>query len=184
MKKLCVILFALCLLLSLTACGEPVQKPAVAPDKTAAAPTPAESPTEAAEPAEGSEDAGEIEAAEEPAPDYAPWWGGKWYGWGVFMKGSGVFFSQTDDTWDVVALLDVEGDRGDLLIWDYLDDSEPDLSARVHFGPGASEHGQMVCESCTFLDSVFARGFFTCDPALAPESRLEHVIVIPLDIEA
>ena len=55
--------------------------------------------------------------------------------------------------------------------------SPAELTARVEFAPGLTERGQMICESCTFLDLVYGRGFWVCEPGEAPESRLENTIV-------
>lgn len=113
----------------------------------------------------------------EPAPDYAQLWGGKWYGWGVYYKAGGRFAELEDQAWDAVAQIDVDGDRGYLDLWDVTNLEEPELTARVEFAPGLTERGQMICESCTFLDLVYGRGFWVCEPGEAPESRLENTIV-------
>lgn len=183
MKKALVLFFSLCLLLSMAACGgegrlpggEPVPPPEEAsPPAEEASPQGELSPV--IEPVPAGETAPEDEPALEAAPSYEEFWGGKWYGWGVYYSATGQYADMEATTWDVVAQIDVDGDSGSLRIWDITDLNEAELSAQVSFRPGHTEHGKMLCQSGGFIDHAFPRGAWACDPGSRPEGRLEHTI--------
>lgn len=174
MKRLLALLLVFCLMTGLCACGgRAVEPPAREADPLSQAePVPEETP----EPAEETVD----EPSEEPvltlAPDYAAWWGGKWYGWAVYTQASGRFRDLQDQAWDVVAQIEVDGDEGSVRIFDVTDQSEAELTADVRFAPGLTEHGQMICRYGTFIDTAYGSNTWICDPGDSAEGRLEHTI--------
>lgn len=136
----------------------------------------ASEPAPAAETPEPTTEPGP-EPTPEPAKESYDWWAGKWYGWAVYYQAFGRYADLEDTAWDVVAEIEVDGTEGTLVAWDISDLNEADLSVRVRFAPGESEHGQMICQSGSFIDQVFARSAWVCDPGLCPESALDHMIV-------
>ena len=117
MKRLFVLLLILCMGLGLCACGDAVEPPAresAEPEPTVTVEMPADAP-EAEDPVP---DDSAITPVLEPARDYSAWWGGKWYGWAVFTQAKGRFQEQQDDSWDVVAQIDVDGSEGRIRIFD------------------------------------------------------------------
>ena len=140
----------------------------------------AETPTEAPETPETTE------TPEAPEPTAAPvenaasydWWDGKWYGWGCYYTAGGAYAELEDSGWDVVAEIDVDGDKGTLELWDIDDLDESELSAKVSFGPGLTAAGQMSCESAIFADAIYGQDAWACDPAEYPEGKLEHTFLL------
>lgn len=169
MKRLFVFGLVLCILAGLTACGAEVAAP-----RWDNPPSP--EPAEVSETVLPSEEAAEALPLPEPAPDYASWWGGKWYGWAVYTQASGRFLDLQDQAWDVVAQIDVDGSEGSIQIFDVTDQSEAELSAEVRFAKGLTEHGQMICRYGSFIDVAYGSNTWACDPGATAEGRLEHTI--------
>ena len=177
MKRLFAMLMILCLAAGLCACGGTVEPPArEAAVKTPEAGIAAPAPEEPEPPAEEVSPAPADVPAIEPAKDYADWWGGKWYGWAVFTQASGRFSDQQDNTWDVVAQIDVDGSEGSIQIFDITSLDEPELSANVRFAAGLTEHGKMICRYGSFIDIAYGSNTWSCDPGERAEGRLEHTI--------
>lgn len=177
MKRLFVLLLILCMGLGLCACGDAVEPPAgetAEPEPTVTVEMPADAP-EAEDPVP---DDSAITPVLEPARDYSAWWGGKWYGWAVFTQAKGRFQEQQDDSWDVVAQIDVDGSEGSIRIFDITSQDEPELSADVRFAQGLTEHGKMICRYGSFIDIAYGSNTWSCDPGEGPESRLEHTITL------
>lgn len=209
MRKILTICLILCLLSGLASCSfaapspapesgpaemvspTPVPTPSPMPAPTPE-PTPVPSPMPASTPEPASEPAPEPTSEPTPAPTPEPapaagndwsWWSGKWYGWAVFSAAQGLYADQEGLTWDVVAEIQIQGDEGSLSIRDYSSAQEPELTARVRFEPGLTEHGRMVCESCAYLDRLYPRGAWICDPGASPEGRLEHCFTLCFNYE-
>ncbi len=177
MKRLFVLLTVLCLALGLCACGGTAEPPAWEADPETPAPSaPEPVAAEPEEPVEEDAAAPSDGSAIEPATDYADWWGGKWYGWAVFTQASGRFSDQQDNTWDVVAQIDVDGSEGSIQIFDITSLDEPELSANVRFAAGLTEHGKMICRYGSFIDIAYGSNTWSCDPGERAEGRLEHTI--------
>ena len=173
MKRLFALLLILCIAAGLCACSAAVAPP----EEASPTQTPAESAAVTVEtPAPEEEAKPSGLPVLESAPDYADWWGGKWYGWAVFTEAHGRFLDQQDMTWDVVAQIDVQGDEGHIRISDITDQSEAELSADVRFAKGLTEHGQMICRYGNFIDIAYGSNTWTCDPGASAEGRLEHTI--------
>lgn len=180
MKRLCVLLLVLCMALGLCACGDAVEPPALesaGQEPKVTVEMPPEAPAaEIAVPEEPAPEESAIVPVLAPAPDYSAWWGGKWYGWAVFTQARGRFRDQQDDSWDVVAQIDVDGSEGSIRIFDITSPDEPELSADVRFTQGLTEHGKMICRYGSFIDIAYGSNTWSCDPGEGPESRLEHTI--------
>ena len=151
-----------------------------APAEEQPAPEATETPVEATEaPVEATEaPVEEPETPAEPAETGASWWAGKWYGWGCYYTAGGAYADYEDSAWDVVAEIDVQGDKGSLKIWDCKDLEEAELSAKVSFGPGLTAAGRMTCESAEFAGVLYGQGYWSCDPADYPEGKLEHTFLL------
>ena len=181
MKRLSVLFLVFCLGIGLCACGTAVEPPAredpgQEPAVTVEYPTDAPAAEDDTPPEEAVPEASPIVPVLQPAPDYSAWWGGKWYGWAVYTQAQGRFSDLQDQSWDVVAEIDVDGSEGHIQIFDITSLDEPDLSADVRFAQGLTEHGKMICRYGSFIDIAYGSNTWSCDPGEGPESRLEHTI--------
>lgn len=114
-----------------------------------------------------------------PAPDYAAWWAGDWYGWWIVAKGRGVYEQYVDRCADLCARIEVTGDTGTIVIWDTADSIEKPLcEAEVAFGPGSTEAGSMRSLSGVFTDVDIVEDEWQVDPGRSQVSTVEHMICI------
>ena len=123
------------------------------------------------------------DGAEAAAGDYS-WWNGKWYGWRVIYSASGDYAEAEGKAFDVVAQIEVNGDQGTLLLWDY-DESEDDpvIDAQVSFGPGVTDKGTMIAESGEHFYSALNHADFLVDPGASVVSMIDNMICIEGTVE-
>lgn len=168
-RKYISILLALVMIFSLAACGGGDDK-----DNAGGSPSSGES----IQPSGGLSNTGNSTSDE----DYS-WWEGDWYGWWVAYSAHGQYESLEDDFWDVCAKIDVNGDKGTIVLWDEdCSASDPLMKADVSFRTGLTDYGTMTCESGYFDTVTLNHADWSCDPGSSTVTEFNNMIELTFKV--
>ena len=107
------------------------------------------------------------------------WWAGDWYGWWVLYSGDGKYEELDDQAWDVCARFTVDGETGNLQIWNSNGSADALMAdVQVSFGAGLTENGAFVSESGTFMDAELAHADWLVDAGVGYVKDFDHMICI------
>ena len=116
---------------------------------------------------------------EETGSSYADAWAGDYYGFWTIYEVSGRFEESGNylfSHWDACATIRVDGDEGEIVIWD--EDGDDVADAKVSFGPGLTDKGCMTTTDGWFYSNDLSDGAWKVDPGKGMFRDYDGFIVI------
>ena len=107
------------------------------------------------------------------------YWNGRWYGWRIIYSGFGAYANSEDMAEDVLADIEVIGNRGYINVWSFdQSENEPLINAAVRVEDGVTDLGKLVVQEGYAYGVLLDNGELEIDPGASTVKSLDHMIEI------